>query len=439
MNDALGKLLLKAGPPETILQPFASPAGSSARETGTVRSMGASEARSDFGEVLKASQQALQGQLTAAAGWHAIERSAGSGKPPGALQQRLKRIVSNKYFEFAMACLILCNVATIGLQRHWNVFDLGVVLVADLEVLLQNLNLSFMRVLRGVRVVKTVRILRVFSIFRALRVMAASLASCLLSVTWAFILIGVAMYLLAVVLMEGASSYLATQQQSQNPKTVATLTEYFNDLPHAMLSILMTISGGIDWYDLVGPFRSVHPIYAALFTVFIIFVTFGMLNVLVGIFVQRAGEITSHDKELVIQEEMARHTSYLNQLRGLFEELDKNGSSTISYEELEAAIDADARVTTYFKLLDLDVLEAKALFKLLDVDEKGEVGIEEFIMGCMRLKGTARSVDLATMLYENKRAIMRWNAFIASTGKELKAIREALEGDVQGLNFELPA
>merc|ERR1712224_1155991 len=53
--------------------------------------------------------------------------------------------------------------------------------------------------------------------------------------------------------------------------------------------------------------------------------------------------------------------------------------------------------------LELEVNEAKGLFRLLDIEGAGEVPIEDFVLGCMRLKGTAKNVDVVTLMYENKR------------------------------------
>merc|ERR1711972_113952 len=78
-------------------------------------------------------------------------------------------------------------------------------------------------------------------------------------------------------------------------------------------------------------------------------------------------------------------------------------------------------------LLELETSEAEGLFHLLDVDESGEVGIEEFIMGCMRLKGTAKSIDLATLLYENKRVHTVINKVEQNVRKNTSSIEQLMK------------
>merc|ERR1712118_259556 len=45
-------------------------------------------------------------------------------------------------------------------------------------------------------------------------------------------------------------------------------------------------------------------------------------------------------------------------------------------------------------LLDLPFEDQIELYTLLDVDSSGELSIDEFISGCMRIKGNAKSKDL---------------------------------------------
>merc|ERR1712023_172002 len=56
----------------------------------------------------------------------------------------------------------------------------------------------------------------------------------------------------------------------------------------------------------------------------------------------------------------------------------------------------------------IDVAEAKGIFNLLDLDKSGSVTIEEFVFGLMRIKGAAKAVDTATLIYENKRFYQLW-------------------------------
>ena len=46
------------------------------------------------------------------------------------------------------------------------------------------------------------------------------------------------------------------------------------------------------------------------------------------------------------------------------------------------------------------------LFLLLDINETGRVSFEELLDGVLRLRGSAQAIDLATLMYCNKRSLL---------------------------------
>lgn len=288
-----------------------------------------------------------------------------------------------------------------GPGRKWNMFDVVVVFTGVIDLLeFINFSLTYLRILRVLRVARVLRVIRVLKFFRELRMMALSIISCLTSLIWAFTLLLLVMFIFSMVLLEGARDYL--RSDAVDPAVHREIKKHFGGCVYTLYTLLQAVSGGNSWGEVAEPFVAIHPFYGACFTFFIIFVLFGLLNVLIGVFVQNTEAIAGIDKEFVIQEEMMRKDSMINQMRELFHEIDADGSGTISWQELKSNL-TDESMKAYFSLMQIETEEAKGLFQLLDVDESGEVAIEEFIMGCMRLKGAAKSIDLAALLYENKR------------------------------------
>jgi len=60
----------------------------------------------------------------------------------------------------------------------------------------------------------------------------------------------------------------------------------------------------------------------------------------------------------------------------------------------------DERVVAYLSAFGLDITEVQTLFLLLDRDQKGVIDIDDFLLGCMRLKGGAKTLDVAKMQYD---------------------------------------
>jgi len=313
-----------------------------------------------------------------------------------------------------------------GPARLWNLFDMLVVAASFTEILdFLDVSLASLRVLRVVRAVRVLRVIRVFQVFRPLRLMAASILSCMVSLTWAFVLLLTVMYIFSVMLLQGANSHLQTSSQGVSAEAMLLLTEDFGSLARAIFSLTQAISGGRSWGEYAAPFVEISPWYGLGFTVFVVFVIFGVLNILTGVFVASTAAVGNIDRDLVIQEEMSRQESVVNQIRALFNGIDIDKSGTLSKKELQRNLN-DSRVKAYFSVLQIDVQEATGLFDLLDVDGSGEVSVEEFIMTCMRLKGTAKSIDLAAMLFENKRMHTMIRSFMGDISSDLQRLNESL-------------
>lgn len=86
-------------------------------------------------------------------------------------------------------------------------------------------------------------------------------------------------------------------------------------------------------------------------------------------------------------------------MQEVFDELDSNSSGALSLEEFERHIN-DEKIIAYMSQLGLDVSQIRTLFKLLDADRTGEVDLEEFVSGCLRLRGGAKNLDLAILTYQ---------------------------------------
>eukprot|EP00929_Paragymnodinium_shiwhaense_P063060 TRINITY_DN31529_c0_g2_i4.p1 TRINITY_DN31529_c0_g2~~TRINITY_DN31529_c0_g2_i4.p1 ORF type:complete len:188 (-),score=33.06 TRINITY_DN31529_c0_g2_i4:465-1028(-) len=62
----------------------------------------------------------------------------------------------------------------------------------------------------------------------------------------------------------------------------------------------------------------------------------------------------------------------------------------------------DERVQAYFHALDLRIHEAWSLFKLIDKDCANVISIADFVDGCLRMRGNAKSIEINEMMYQNK-------------------------------------
>merc|ERR1712217_886088 len=78
-------------------------------------------------------------------------------------------------------------------------------------------------------------------------------------------------------------------------------------------------------------------------------------------------------------------------------ELDSKGE--ITWESFQAKLQSK-EFHDMFKVLNVDPADAESLFRLVDVDGSGTVSPRELVEGWIRLKGNAKSLDLATLMQE---------------------------------------
>merc|ERR1712190_435366 len=99
------------------------------------------------------------------------------------------------------------------------------------------------------------------------------------------------------------------------------------------------------------------------------------------------------DTENVIESQLEERDRYVNTLKSIFNSCNLPIDGTCSQEEFEKHI-RDPHMRRLLASLDVDPRDAVALFKMLDTEGNGCTDLEEFICGCVTLRGGAKAVHL---------------------------------------------
>ena len=75
----------------------------------------------------------------------------------------------------------------------------------------------------------------------------------------------------------------------------------------------------------------------------------------------------------------------------------------------------------------MEVWDAWSFFKLLDLDSGGAVEIEEFLMGCLRLRGSARAIDIAKLIHDQAWLLKNQSHFWTFVEVQLQELRQQLK------------
>lgn len=228
--------------------------------------------------------------------------------------------------------------------------------------------------------------------------MVFSLTGALKPLFWAVVLMAIILLIFGVFFTDGVVAYCMQHSAFQDEST-SELRRHFGTLGRSILSLFISLSGGEDWGVVLHLLEPLPRYYALVFLLFITFAILALLNVITAVFIQTAIKQTESDVELVVAEEMAHRAEFTAVMQQVFMELDQNNSGALSYEEFEQHIE-DEKIMTYLQTLELDATQIRSLFMLLDVDRTGEVDLEEFVTGCVRLKGGAKNLDMAFLKFQ---------------------------------------
>jgi len=161
----------------------------------------------------------------------------------------------------------------------------------------------------------------------------------------------------------------------------------------------------MDWGDLYDAMMPVKWFLRYAFLLFICFNFIAMLNIVAAVFIRNAFVRSENDRQFQIQKELDAKQTFLETMQDVFAELDEDRDGLIFSRELENHL-GKPEVGAYFSRLGVDVTEVEKLFLLLDEDGSGCIDKTEFMFGCLRLKGEAKSLDLA-ILHREVQAMAR--------------------------------
>jgi len=291
-----------------------------------------------------------------------------------------------------------------GPDRVWNCLDAVLVVSSLVEAVFvtSGFNASYIRVLRLLRMIRTLRIVRVmrhFRVFRQLRVMMLAIMHSMMALMWAIVLLIIIIFLFGVIFILGAEDYV--RGAFPDDRLVWEIRQEFASMPRVLLTLFAIVTGGLNWSNTEFILRSISSFYGLLLLLYVSLMLLAMMNIVTGIFVNDAIESTQKDVDLQAQAELEKTNRTMTELKRLFREIDSDGSETITLEEFTEHLE-DESIKTMLGVLEIEVADAIAFFDVLDVDKTEELDIDEFVMGCIYLKGAAKMVNVATLMRENK-------------------------------------
>lgn len=286
----------------------------------------------------------------------------------------------------------------------WNVFDFVIVFsqvpfqYAELMVCLRAIdghaghdrwdrgvtnNLALLRQLRLIRALRLARFAATLRAFQEPREMMMSTVNSMRSLLWIVLLILCFIYAVSVLLIQFA---LMDQSYSRSDD----MKFWFGTVSRTMVTLFESITGGLSWDVVIRVMSEASPGMIILFCGYISFSAFAMMNVVTGLFVSEATRRA--------RERTDNHT--VNLIRDVFRKSNEDRGSPDESEYQISKVDfkgklESAEMQEYFGDMGIDIKDGDKIFELLDEDNSDSLSLDEVVEGCLRLRGQARSLDLA--------------------------------------------
>jgi len=253
---------------------------------------------------------------------------------------------------------------------------------------------SLVRLLRLVRVATVLRRLRDLYEFGLLM---ACIANSARPICWSFTLLGFMFYVSAIVLLQ-----LLEQHLHSGTKVDSDIFRLYGGFGQCIYTLLLAISGGTPWSELVQPLTRLSGSFYFIFAVYVCIINFFGLNILIAVFVSYVSRIVENHHEQFLREGQLQAVSTADELREKLHK-EKNDDGRISLRRLEQIFRQEDDI---LKKLELSKETALGIFEMLDTGIGG-VDVDEFVLSLMQVKGKPAGIHIVTMMYENKRLIHR--------------------------------
>eukprot|EP00928_Gymnodinium_smaydae_P022966 TRINITY_DN19128_c0_g1_i2.p1 TRINITY_DN19128_c0_g1~~TRINITY_DN19128_c0_g1_i2.p1 ORF type:complete len:716 (+),score=119.73 TRINITY_DN19128_c0_g1_i2:69-2216(+) len=299
----------------------------------------------------------------------------------------------------------------------WNMFDTFLVLLQLFDVAMELVmgisdtsNLSVLRFLKFLRMLRALRLLRLLHQIEDLKIVTHAIASSIQPLLRTCMLIFIFMYMIGIVFTQAVTNHRICCMGDDSD---ADLEYWWGSLFRSMLSLYEAITGGADWDPMISELHRVHLFWALLFVAYIAFMVLSLFNVITGLFVQSALKNAASSVE----------AGHKVRLKRLFPNLDSEGN--LSKAELEAQME-DGALQKFLDSIDISYEDALSLFDVYDPDASETISADEFFAGLVRLRESAKYIDLVNFFCDHSDHMRHLYGVVASVQSQVTTVRHSL-------------
>eukprot|EP00929_Paragymnodinium_shiwhaense_P008816 TRINITY_DN112791_c0_g1_i1.p1 TRINITY_DN112791_c0_g1~~TRINITY_DN112791_c0_g1_i1.p1 ORF type:complete len:601 (-),score=91.63 TRINITY_DN112791_c0_g1_i1:269-2005(-) len=316
----------------------------------------------------------------------------------------------------------------------WNCLDGFLVAVSIFELLSQSantsVNLMFLRVLRVLKVTKLLRLVRAIRFLSEVRLMAECLKGSLLHLFWGMIMVLMILLVFALFFVQAVSGFIETAGDGpyENGTTREELVEHFGTVEGTMLVLYMLVTGS-DWLEPYRIVSSTGPVTAFVLIAYMTFFTVAVWNIVASVFIENTMKMALPDREEELLEKHRQDVQDAKKLMQICTSADTDESGRVSISEFQRFMD-DRRFRDFLELRGLDIKDTSMFFNMMTTSTGcSDVHLDSFVASCLKVRGTATSIDLQALAFETRCMHQKHKQFFSFVEARL----EQLEGQFVSL------
>uniref|UniRef100_A0A7S0AHN1 EF-hand domain-containing protein n=1 Tax=Pyrodinium bahamense TaxID=73915 RepID=A0A7S0AHN1_9DINO len=260
-----------------------------------------------------------------------------------------------------------------------------------------------LRLARLARLLRMLRLVRAIRAFDSLYLMITAVKSSISALGWSVALLFVVQMVIALFLHQMLGNYWL-DNEAYDEESRFEVFRYFGSFSKAMLTMFEFMLA--NWPPASRSLtENVSEWYLIFVLAYQLIITFALGKVIMGVFLQVTFHVASSDDTIMLNQQDRTIANHVKKIKRLFDAADEDGNGLLDREEFKAIID-DQEVVKWLSAMGVDLglfaQNADTLYDIMLGDAQA-LSADAFVKGMSKMRGHARSIELALLQQENQR------------------------------------
>lgn len=284
----------------------------------------------------------------------------------------------------------------------WNWLDFVIVL-AWLVTAASNADLflkpSQLRLIRLVRLLRMLRILRTLQGFDSLFLMTTAIKASVQALGWSMVLLFLFMVMTSMFMTQMLAEMFFLNDDVGLEERLSVY-RYFGTFTMSFLTMFeLSVA---NWIPVSRTLCEDVSEWMILFVVpHKLVMGFAVVMVITGVFLRETFNVAETDDTIMRNRKERDNRYHQRSIQRVWQAADRDNNQAVDLGEFTRLL-RKPKVAGWLATMGIGVDDVQTLFQLID-DGDGLLTSSEFVVGVLRLRGTARSADLALFMYEQKK------------------------------------